>query len=177
MTSTLAPVSTARLAANRANAERSTGPRTTAGRAASSRNATKHGLLSRQPLLADEDPADLDALEERLLAALAPGSGIEEVLADDIVSLCWRLRRIARVEAALYAAGLPRPVLEALGQAGEAASAVGVAFAAQAPTFAILNRYEVSLVNRLRLALTDLRRLQETRRAAIPAIAIVAGGG
>ena len=100
--------SPARLAANRANAGRSTGPRTTAGRAASSRNATPARPPSRQPLLPGEDPADLEALTGGSSSA-RPRGGVEELLVDDIVGLVWRLRRLARVEAALYAVGLSGP--------------------------------------------------------------------
>jgi len=169
-------ISPARLAANRANAQRSTGPRTLAGKVASSRNATRHGLLSRQPLLPGDDPAELDALSRRLLEQLAPDPGVEELLVDDIVGLVWRLRRLARVEVALYAVGLPEPVLRALWEAGEAASAVGVAFAAQAPSFSVLSRYESALVNRLRRSLADLERLQAVRAASIRALVVVPGG-
>jgi len=168
--------SPARLAANRANAQRSTGPRTAAGREASSQNATRHGLLSRQPLLAGEDPADLEALTQKLIEALAPEGGVEEMLVDDIVGLFWRLRRLARVEVALYAVGLPQPVLRALSEAGEASSAVGIAFAAQASTFAVLTRYETALVHRLRRSLADYERLQAAREGSIPALVVVPGG-
>ena len=43
--------------ANRANARLSTGPRTAAGKERSSQNALTHGLTSRSPVLATEDPA------------------------------------------------------------------------------------------------------------------------
>ena len=146
-----------------------------AGKGASSRNATRHGLLSRQPLLAGEDPAELDALTRQLVEHLDPEAGVEELLVDDIVGLVWRLRRLARVEVALYAVGLPAPVLRALGEAGEAASAVGVAFAAQASTFSVLTRYETALVHRLRRSLADLERLQSGRASSIPALVVMAG--
>ena len=169
-------ISPARLAANRANAQRSTGPRTLAGKVASSRNATTHGLLSRQPLLPGEDPADLEALTGQLLEALAPEAGVEELLVDDIVGLFWRLRRLARVEVALYTVGVPQPVLAALSEAGEASSAVGIAFAAQASTFSVLTRYETALVHRLRRSLADLERLQAARAASIPALVVMPRG-
>ena len=107
--------SVARLTANRANAMRSTGPRTLEGKARSSMNATTHGLRSRQPLLADEDPAEYEALAAALVEQLAPETAVEELIVDDITSLVWRLRRAARVETALFTMALPQPVLEALG--------------------------------------------------------------
>jgi hypothetical protein len=145
-----------------------------AGKAASSRNAVRHGLLSRQPLLPGEDPAELEALTRQLIEHLDPEAGVEELLVDDIVGLVWRLRRLARVEVALYAVGLPEPVLRALHEAGEAASAVGVAFAAQASSFAVLTRYETALVHRLRRSLADLEHLQAARAGSGPALVVMA---
>ena len=79
-------------------------------------------------------------------------------------------------EVALYAVGLSGPVPKALGEAGEAASAVGIAFAAQASTFAVLTRYETALVHRLRRSLADLERLQAVRAASIPALVVMPRG-
>ena len=45
-----------RVRSNRANAAVSTGPRTAAGKQRSSQNALTHGLTSRSPVLATEDP-------------------------------------------------------------------------------------------------------------------------
>ena len=71
------------LEANRANARRSTGPRTPQGKASSSKNALSHGLAARLELMADEDPAEYDALREGLEAdfqvsrELAPPQNVE----------------------------------------------------------------------------------------------------
>ena len=165
--------SPARLAANRANAQRSTGPRSVAGKAASCQNATRHGLLSRQPLLPGEDPAELEALTRQLVEHLDPEAGVEELLVDDIVALVWRLRRLAGVEVALYSVGMTNPVLRALSEAGEAHSAVGAAFAAQASSFNVLSRYEVTLAHRLRRSLGDLERLQAVRAGSVPALVVM----
>jgi hypothetical protein len=158
-------ISPARLAANRRNSTRSTGPRSVAGRAASSQNATCHGLLSRRPLLADENPAEYELVSTRLLEALAPASAMEEIIVDDIVGAVWRLRRLQRVETALYTVGSSAPVLEALRRCGETDAAVGVAFSSQAASFAVLSRYEVALAGRLRRSLADLERLQAARES------------
>jgi len=169
-------VSPARLAANRTNARRSTGPRTIAGKAASSRNATTHGLLVREPLLPGEDPAELQEHSSRLLEQLAPEGGVEELLADDIVSLTWRLGRLARVETALFAVGLHAPAMRALAAAGEAPTALGLAFAGQASSFAVLSRYETAMVYRLRRALQDLERLQAARTSTVSVLVTLPGG-
>ena len=163
-------LSPARLAANRTNAQRSTGPRTVDGKATSAQNATKHGLLSQQLVLPGEDPAILDALTERLQREFAPETAVEELLIDDVASLVWRLQRAARVEVGLYAVGLQAPTLRTLTEGGEASSALGLAFAGQASSFAILSRYEVALVHRLRRALQELERLQAARASESPVL-------
>ena len=169
--------SPARVKANRLNAQRSTGPRTVAGKAKSSLNATKHGLLSRQPLLADEDPADCDELHDRLVEALSPDGAIEELLVDDAVALLWRLQRLHRVEVALFSIGAPAPVLEALRLAGEAEAGVGAAFASQAHAFATLSRYEAALVNRLRRTMSDLARFHSEPEPTETKLVVIDGEG
>ena len=168
-------ISPAKLAANRRNATRSTGPRSLSGKARSSLNATRHGLLSRQPMLADEDPAEFELLAQRLVEALAPASAMEEIIADDVVAVLWRLQRLRRVESALYAVGSSAPVLEALRRSGETDAAVGVAFSTQAATFAVLSRYETAMVGRLRRALADLEHLQEARQTTATTLVVIDG--
>ena len=168
--------SPARIAANRANALRSTGPRTIEGKTASSRNATKHGLLSRQPLLPGEDLAEFDALDRYLHDELAPASAIEVLLVDEVVALVWRLQRVARVEVALYSITMHAPALRTLCGAGEADAALAFAFAEQAPNFSVLSRYETALVHRLRRSLANLERLQGAREAPIPTMVVMPRG-
>jgi hypothetical protein len=159
--------SSPRLLANRANAQRSTGPRTDAGKAVSSRNATKHGLLARPTLLSDENASELDDFRDDLLTRLASRGVAEELLADDVVGLVWRLRRAGRVEAALFAVGLEAPALRALRDAGSEATALGLTFIDGLAAFSTLSRYEVALAHRLARALTELHRLQSLRGAAV----------
>jgi hypothetical protein len=90
--------SVAQILANRRNAERSTGPRTEEGKAAASRNATKHGLLGKRDIISSEDPAEFDRHRELMLADLDPAGPIEHVLADWIISLSWRLKRVERMQ-------------------------------------------------------------------------------
>jgi len=89
--------------ANRRNALKSTGPKTPEGKAAVRLNATKHGLLSRDVLLPGEDAAALRELGERLRAELRPVGELEGLLVDRIVAAHWRLRRLGRVEAGIFA--------------------------------------------------------------------------
>ncbi len=88
--------------ANQKNALKSTGPKTEDGKAAVRPNALKHGMLSRQTLLPDEDGAALTELAESLRADLQPVGALEDTLVDLITARLWRLRRLGHVEAAIF---------------------------------------------------------------------------
>ncbi|CAN5782582.1 hypothetical protein BH18ACT11_BH18ACT11_15540 [soil metagenome] len=89
--------------ANRKNALKSTGPKTTEGKAAVRLNALKHGLLSKETLLPGEDEEALRELGERLREELQPVGELENLLVDRIIASHWRLSRVARVEAGIFA--------------------------------------------------------------------------
>lgn len=89
--------------ANRRNALKSTGPKTSKGKAAVRLNAMKHGLLSQEILLPGEDEAALKELGERLRDELEPVGELENLLVDRIIASTWRLRRLGRVEAGIFA--------------------------------------------------------------------------
>jgi hypothetical protein len=92
------PVSARRLAANRANAARSTGPRTEAGKAVARFNALRHGLAAQTALLPGEDDEALAELTAEFEADHAHGSAAERAVAGRLVSVVWKLRRLARAE-------------------------------------------------------------------------------
>jgi hypothetical protein len=89
--------------ANRRNALKSTGPKTQEGKDVARYNAVKHGLLSQEVLLPDEDEAAFRELGERLRAELQPAGELEGMLVDRIIAAYWRLRRLGRVEAGIFA--------------------------------------------------------------------------
>jgi hypothetical protein len=91
------------IAANRKNALESTGPRTPEGKDAVRLNALRHGLLSRETLLPGEDEEALRGLGERLRDELQPIGELENLLVDRIIASYWRLRRLGRVEASIFA--------------------------------------------------------------------------
>ncbi len=84
--------------ANRRNAQKSTGPRTSEGKAAVSQNAVKHGLLTRHDVISSESQADFDLYHQQLLDELTPVSPMESMLAERIVTLSWRLKRVCRIQ-------------------------------------------------------------------------------
>ncbi len=94
----------AQIEANRANAQKSTGPRTPEGKAVVAQNAITHGLLARAGVIPGEQEHEFQAHREGLLKQLRPGAPLEEVLAERIVDLSWRLQRAARDQELGYAA-------------------------------------------------------------------------
>ncbi len=95
--------SLSQIQANRENALRSTGPRSLEGKAACARNALKHGLRSRDVVLTGvESPTGFDELRQSFHQRFAPADSIEHSLVDRIVAAEWRLRRIRRIETAMF---------------------------------------------------------------------------
>ena len=88
--------------ANRRNALMSTGPKTPQGKAAARQNALSHGLLSAEMLVPGEDEAALKELSERLRGELRPVGDLEGLLVERVIA-AWRLRRLGRVEADIFA--------------------------------------------------------------------------
>src|SRR5215211_5918366 len=88
---------------NRRNALKSTGPKTPEGKDAVRLNALKHGLRSEEILLPGEDGEALRELGERLRDELQPVGELENLLVDRIITAYWRLRRLERVEAGIFA--------------------------------------------------------------------------
>ena len=89
--------------ANRSNALKSTGPKSPEGKDAVRLNASKHGLRAQEVLLPGEDAEALKELDENLRAELEPVGELENLLVDGIVAAHWRLRRLRRVEAGIFA--------------------------------------------------------------------------
>jgi len=144
--------------ANRRNARKSTGPKTPEGKAAVSLNPLKHGLLSQQTLLPNEDEASLMQLSERLHSQLQPVGELESLLVERIVAAAWRLRRVLAVEAGIYEK-------ERFSYTGEE-DGFGIAFirdANGANAFSKLSRYETTIERGLYKALHELQRLQAAR--------------
>ena len=97
-------ISERKLAANRANAQKSTGFRTDAGKRKSSRNAQTHGLrarLSQQTLVCEHEREDFQLLADALHEELNPQTPLQQLLAERLALLAWKMRRTAAAEAAL----------------------------------------------------------------------------
>ena len=79
----------------------STGPRTPAGKQRSSQNALTHGLTSRSPVLATEDPAAYQRHCRQFLDEYQPATPTETQFTQQLADTAWRLNRIPLLEAAL----------------------------------------------------------------------------
>ena len=89
--------------ANRQNALKSTGSRTPEGKAAVRLNALDRGLRSGEILLPGEDGEALAELGDILTTELQPVGALENLLVARITAAAWRLRRLGRVEAGIFA--------------------------------------------------------------------------
>ena len=98
--------SPAQAAASAANALLSTGPRTDAGKARSSRNAVKHGLTSKQLVIAPGEEEEFAEFHDSLLAQLAPEGALEVGLFNMLVHAGWNLQRFRTLEAQLMTNGV-----------------------------------------------------------------------
>ena len=86
------------IVANKRNAQRSTGPRTPQGKSVASLNSVKHGLTANQTVIKSEDQAEFDLHREQIIDELAPDTPIESFLAERIVDLTWKLKRIGYLQ-------------------------------------------------------------------------------
>ena len=92
--------SPARAAANAANAQLSTGPSTAEGKARSSRNAVKHGLTSKQLVIAPAEEDEFAELHDSLLEQLAPEGALEMGIFNMLVHAAWQIQLSTFAEAA-----------------------------------------------------------------------------
>jgi len=90
--------SDSQILANRLNALKSTGPRTTEGKTVASQNSVKHGLFAAHDIIFSESQDDFRLYRDQLLDELSPASPMESILAERIVTLSWRLKRVCRFQ-------------------------------------------------------------------------------
>lgn len=159
--------SEAKVLANRRNALRSTGPRTAAGKARVSRNRLRHGLTGVDPVLPEECVASFHLFEAEVNEHLDPRHPIEAMLAEQICSLLWRLRRIGRMEARIFELALERSP----GLGGASTIDAAALQLADNPDHGLLtlSRYERSLRNSLVRALAEFRRVRAAHGDTQPA--------
>ena len=147
------------LTANRRNALRSTGPRSAGGKAKAARNALKHGLSSRDMLLADEDEETFAHMQREVHFELRPEGEVETFLARRVAAGIWRLNRLLRVEAEMF----DKPEIAAY-DAGKGPGWIFRSTARRgANAFATLMRYESGITRGVFRALHEQERLRTLR--------------
>ncbi len=157
--------SPAQFAANRLNAQKSTGPKTPAGKARVAQSALWHGLTAASLVVLGEDEADFDDFHNWLTRDLEPRGTFECSLVERIAVLSWRLRRVAKAEAALinrsalYKSGIPVPP----DQAESADKDPGTAFDQALPKLSALSRHEATIERALNRAISQLTHCQNSR--------------
>ena len=95
----------AQLTANRANSTHSTGPKTQAGKRIASHNALKTGLTGQTILLPTDDVANYEAHLARIQDRYEPATDEEQLHAQTIANIEWRLLRIPTLETGILALG------------------------------------------------------------------------
>ena len=136
--------------------------------AANRRNARRHGLLSTQIVLPDEDADAFAVFAARMIGALGPEGPLEALLVDRITASAWRLGRAVRLEAGVLAvrtADAQRALTDA-GQTGDALATGVIRDATGADALTKLGRYERTLERGFYRALHELERRQAARRGA-----------
>jgi hypothetical protein len=159
----------AQITANRLNAQKSTGPRTPEGKAISAMNALKHGLLAREGFIRGEDEIDYGIHREYLWSYLTPGAPLEEILANQIIDLTWKLKRCAQDQAEAFAmlfdktlAGAPEPEEEA--ERGKIIGRMLVEDFGGPAILERLQRYERRIEGGFYRALHEMRRVFDQRK-------------
>lgn len=161
-------ISEKQLEANRKNAKLG-GVKTEEGKAISKYNALKHGILSKDILLNDENEQELLELGRKIRVELKPVNEIELILVDRIISNTWRLKRAMRIESEMIEDDRKPSFGEGKGL-GEAFSYDFVNY----DTYGKFTRYESSIERRIYKALHELQRLQAVRNGEkIPAPVMV----
>ena len=164
----------AQVEANRANARKSTGPKDTA---LTRLNAVKHGLLSNEVLMKDEDGKALAGLGERMRKELSPKGELENILVDRIVSSIWRLKRALRIERQYLesqSAGEQSNLLAQLGRQDPLLALAPHAMPRETRVadWMSLNRYESAIERQIYKALHELQRIQSEKRGEKPPLPI-----
>jgi len=157
------------LMANRENGKKG-GPKTAAGKAAVRYNAVKHGLLSQQVVLPDEDEAAFAELSDSLMASLNPKGALEMMQFDIIVSSYWRLRRAVKLDTCFVERRMG--TANCLGSIEYYSNPGHCSYTCDKLRQNPL-RYETSLERKLYKALHELQRLQMARKGEMPPAPVV----
>ena len=152
--------------ANRKNAKLG-GVKTGKGKEISKYNALKHGLLSKEVLLKNEDEENLIELTKKFRAELKPATELEAILVDRVIANVWRLKRAMKIEREMIINNCEDedwqgiPIKKSL---GKAFSYDFINY----DTYGKFIRYETSIERGIYKALHELQRIQAARAGEKP---------
>ena len=153
----MSDVSEKQIKANRENAKLG-GVKSEEGKEISKLNAIKHGILSKEVLLNDENEDDLVELGKKLRQELKPVGELEMIMVERVVSGTWRLKRALRGETEMIESDMTDIVF------GEKTFGHALASSfANSDSYGKFTRYETSIERSIFKALHELQRLQAVR--------------
>lgn len=134
-------------------------------------NALTHGLTAQTAVLPGEDRGQLEALSTSLMRHLRPTGILQRLVAERIVSLAWKLRRVARAEETI-ALAMEKAERKRTGRRsrrdGASFLAESIQDKGELPLFQSidtrltrLTQYELKLDAALRAAVREMRALQK----------------
>lgn len=151
--------------ANRENGKKG-GVKTEEGKAVSKYNAIKHGILTKDIVLPEEDAEELKELGKKLRTELAPANEMELVLVERIIANTWRLKRLMRAETEM----IIHDMSSAFGEKNFG-SALSYDFA-NYDSYGKFTRYETSIERGIYKSLHELQRLQASRTGNKPPLPV-----
>ena len=153
------------LQANRNNAKLSTGPKTDEGKQICAQNPLKHGLRSKHPVIPGEDPVEYQHKLDQLRADIRPINSLEDDLVEQIADTSWRLKRLARFEAAIERDHIEEAASKQRNAGKDGEQIVGRAFTIHGRLDYLnkLSRYEAQLSRRYHRAMKELTELRKNR--------------
>lgn len=142
----------AQINANRQNALNSTGPRSSEGKSIACQNSIKHGLLSKDLLVRNEQVSELNSFREHIYETISPHGSVEEFLVEKLINAAWRIQRLTKIEVNII--GLSDSYTRNLED---------IFWGKRGQTLQTLSRYETALERNFYKALHELQRLQAMR--------------
>jgi hypothetical protein len=150
---------------NRANSQHSTGPKTESGKKRSSLNALRHGLTGQIVVMPAEDLAAYQSHVKSFTDEYHPQGATEAHLVQALADTSWRLNRVAAQETNLLSLGLAHPTAIDAPRPIQDAMSIAAALESQSKALANLSMHSQRLSRQFERTVTQLRDLQQTRRA------------
>jgi hypothetical protein len=145
--------STEQIKANKENGKLG-GVKTDEGKSVSKYNAIKHGILTKDMVLEDEDENELIEFGRKIRSELKPANEMELLMVDRIIANSWRLKRALKAE---------REMIEHdMQNEANFGSALSFDFA-NYDSYGKFTRYETCLERGIYKALHELERIQSRR--------------